>query len=266
MSATIEPAWHGGALPAASRDWAWFFDLDGTLIEIAAVPAGVRVDAEVRTLIADIASATDGAVALITGRPIADIDHLFPDVRLPDAGQHGVERRNVMGQITRHAFPLGTLDLARRTLTSIVPRHPGLLLEDKGMSIALHYRQAPALASFAHRTMRYVQARAGAAFCVQAGKRVVELKPCGRDKGDAIAEFMGEIPFHGRTPVFVGDDSTDELGFDVVNRMGGISVKVGGGRTRAAWQLRDVTSVRRWLALGLHASPTRAHRHAAGDA
>lgn len=250
MTATIARARRGTALPAPSPHWAWFFDLDGTLIEIADVPSGVRVDAEVRALIGDLATAADGAVAVITGRPISDIDHLFPDVRLPAAGQHGVERRNAMGQVTRHAFPVGALDMARRTLNSIVVRHPALLLEDKGMSLAVHYRQAPALASFAHRIMRAVQTRAGAAFCVQAGKRVVELKPCGRDKGDAIAAFMDELPFHGRLPVFVGDDATDELGFDVVNRLGGISVKVGGGRTRASWQLRDVTAVRQWLTQG----------------
>lgn len=266
MSTSIEHAWRGGALPTPSPNWAWFFDLDGTLIEIAEVPAGVRVDDEVRALIGDLANAADGAVAVITGRPITDIDHLFPEFRLPVAGQHGVERRNVMGQITRHAFPIGTLDMARRTLNSIVARHPALLLEDKGLSLALHYRQAPALASFAHRVMRNVQTRAGAAFCVQAGKRVVELKPCGRDKGDAIAAFMEEIPFHGRMPVFVGDDFTDELGFEVVNRMGGISVKVGVGRTRALWQLRDVTSVRQWLANGAARRPSPVHTHASETA
>ena len=238
------------ALPVPSADWAWFFDLDGTLIELADVPTGVHVDDAVRELIGGLAAAADGAVAVITGRPIVDIDRLFPELRLPVAGQHGVERRDVQGNLTRHDFAAAPLDVARRALVFLVENNSGLLLEDKGMSLALHYRLAPALGSYAHRFMRAVQSRAGAAFCVQAGKKVVELKPCGRDKGDAIADFMQEIPFRGRMPVFVGDDATDELGFEVVNSMGGLSVKVGAGRTRAAGQLRDVTAVRAWLAQG----------------
>ena len=248
MSAYRQPARRARILPPPSAAWAWFFDLDGTLIEIADVPSGVHVDEELRTLIGNLAQEASGALAVITGRPIADIDRLFPDLRLPVAGQHGVERRDRDGLVTHHAFPVAALDVARRRLSSLVARHPALLLEDKGLSLALHYRQAPALAGYAHRVVRAAQQRVGAAFCVQRGKRVVELKPCGRDKGDAIAAFMSEVPFHGRVPVFVGDDSTDELGFDVVNRMGGISIKVGGGRTSAAWKLRDVTAVRRWLA------------------
>jgi trehalose 6-phosphate phosphatase len=238
----------GHTLPTPSSGWAWFFDLDGTLIELAEVPSGVHVDDAVRGLIGDLAAAVDGAVAVITGRPISDIDRLFPDFRLPVAGQHGVERRDALGHVTRHDFDAAPLDVARRALMFVAEANPGLLLEDKGMSLALHYRQAPTLGSYAHRFMRALQARAGAEFCVQSGKKVVELKPCGRDKGDAITAFMQENPFRGRMPVFIGDDVTDELGFDVVNAMGGVSVKVGAGRTRAAWQLRDVTAVRTWLA------------------
>lgn len=234
--------------PRPSPDWAYFFDLDGTLVELAPVPTGVRADAELRQLITTLASTADGAVAIITGRPISDIDRLFPDVRLPVAGQHGSERRNALGQVMRHPFAAAGLDAARRVLQAVVTRHPALLLEDKGLSLALHYRQAPQLAGFAHRTMRQVQQAAGDGFCVQAGKRVVELKPAGRNKGMAIREFLAEFPFHGRRPVFIGDDVTDEHGFDVVNALDGLSVKVGRGRTSARWQLQNVDAVRRWLA------------------
>src|SRR5262249_27620579 len=96
----------------------------------------------------------------------------------------------------------------------------------------------------------------GAGFCVQSGKRVVELKPAGKDKGIAVREFMREAPFRGRTPVFIGDDITDEYGFATVNRMRGTSVKVGPGRTVARWRLEDVRAVRAWLARGI---PRRAH-------
>ncbi len=234
-------------LAPPSSDLAFFFDLDGTLVELTAVPAGVAADATLRQLITALAAGADGAVAIITGRPISDIDRLFPDVRLPVAGQHGSERRNAFGQLFRHASASHGLELARRTLQGVVARHPSLLLEDKGLSIALHYRQAPQLAGFAHRTMRGIQRTIGDAFCVQSGKRVVELKPAGRDKGMAILEFMAEIPFHGRVPVFIGDDVTDEHGFTVVNAMDGISIKVGRGKSSAIRQVPNVHAVRRWL-------------------
>ena len=236
-------------LPSPSPDWAYFFDLDGTLVELAPVPSGVHADDALRRLIMELASVADGAVAIVTGRPISDIDRLFPDVRLPVAGQHGCERRNALGQVIRHPFASTGLEVARRTLQQVVARHTDLLLEDKGLSLALHYRQAPRLASYAHRVMRTVQRASGDGFCVQAGKRVVELKPAGRDKGMAIVEFMAEIPFHGRIPVFIGDDATDEQGFGVVNELGGMSVKVGRGRTSARWQIQNVRSVRQWLSL-----------------
>ena len=235
------------AVPAPSAEWAYFFDLDGTLVELTSVPSGVHADDELRALIAALATATGGAVAVITGRAIADIDRLFPGMRLPVAGQHGVERRSSTGAVQRHVFPVAQLDIARATLQAVVTRHPMLLLEDKALSIALHYRQAPRLASYAHRVMREVRAQLGDAFCVQRGKRVIELKPAGRDKGLAISEFMAEAPFAGRLPVFVGDDVTDEHGFDVVNTLGGLSIKVGRGVTRARSQLADVSSVRCWL-------------------
>ncbi len=237
----------GRQLPSPSREWAYFFDLDGTLVELASKPWGVKADTELRELIASLAESTQGAVAVITGRPIADIDRLFPDIRLPVAGQHGVERRTITGELRRHLFPAELLDAARVTLLDVERRHPELLLEDKGLSLALHYRQAPRLASYAHRMMHRLRDDLGTAFCVQTGKRVVELKPAGRDKGIAIREFMDEVPFSGRRPVFIGDDITDEDGFEVVNAYGGISIKVGGGTTIARRQLPNVKAVRAWL-------------------
>jgi len=235
------------ALPAPSRDWAFFFDLDGTLVEIESVPTRVHADAELRALIASLALATNGAVAVITGRPITDIDALFPDLRLPVAGQHGVERRTASGVVLHQAGAAGALDVARHMLGDVVRRHAGLMLEDKGLSLALHYRQTPRLASYAHRVMHAARNAVGDEYCLQRGKRVVELKPAGRNKGIALSEFMQEHPFSGRMPLFIGDDVTDEYAFLVVNSLGGLSVKVGGGRTAARHQLASVTAVRRWL-------------------
>jgi trehalose 6-phosphate phosphatase len=182
----------------------------------------------------------------MSGRSLADIDRLFPHVRLPASGQHGAERRNAVGHAMRHH---ATQDLApiRERLARAIVDKPGLLLEDKGLSLALHYRRAPQLAEFVHRTVDALLPELGDDYGILRGKSVVELKPAGRDKGRALVEFMGEPPFAGRTPVFVGDDATDEFGFETVNRLGGLSIKVGPGDTLARWRLDNVIAVQQWL-------------------
>jgi trehalose 6-phosphate phosphatase len=246
------PSGPSGALPPPPprREWAYFFDIDGTLVDIADSPTGVRLDGDLGLLIAGLYHDAGGAVALISGRAIADIDALFPGHRLPTAGQHGLERRDAAGRISRHAFPSVQLERAHDRLADAAARHPKLLLEHKGLSLALHYRRAPHLAGYAHRLMHTIQARMGTQYCLQTGKRVVEMKPAGKDKGAAVLEFMQEPPFRGRTPVFVGDDVTDEYGFSAVNRLHGYSIKVGPGRTAAHWRVPDVAAVRAWLATG----------------
>ena len=242
------------ALPAPQPDWAYFFDIDGTLVDLTDSPAGASGDAPLRRLIGELARAVGGAVALISGRAIADIDRLVPETQIPAAGQHGVERRDAAGRIARHAFPAKELDWLRHEVAAAAAPHHGLVVEDKGLSLALHYRRAPRLGGFVHRLARALVAQAGTQYCIQAGKRVVEIKPAGKDKGVAVEEFMQEEPFRGRTPVFVGDDITDEYGFATVNRLHGHSIKVGPGRTAARWRLRDVQAVRAWLQRGLAAA------------
>ncbi len=234
-------------IPVPQTDWAYFLDFDGTLVEIASHPDGVRPDQRLRVLLDELLRATGGAVALITGRAIDEIDALLGMPHLAVAGQHGAERRDASG--ARPSRPRATTDLsfARATLLALVVRYPLLHFEDKGLSMALHYRNAPALASFAHRTVRTLQRQLGAGFTTQPGKRVIELKPAGYTKGDAIVAFMHEQPFVGRRPVFVGDDTTDEHGFKMVNQAGGVSVKVGRGRTLAAHRLPTVDAVHTWL-------------------
>jgi len=241
----------GTALPAPQPDWAYFFDIDGTLVDLTDSPGGASADARLRQLIAELSRAAGGAVALISGRSIADIDRLVPDTQIPVAGQHGVERRDAAGRISRHAFPASELDWLRHEVAAATAPHRGLVLEDKGLSLALHYRRAPRLGGFVHRLARALVTQAGTQYCIQGGKRVVEMKPAGKDKGVAVEEFMREEPFRGRTPVFIGDDVTDEYGFATVNRLHGYSIKVGPGRTAARWHLRDVQAVRAWLERGL---------------
>lgn len=233
--------------PAPQCDWAYFFDIDGTLVDFADTPTAVRVGDDVRRLLEHLYECAGGAVALMSGRPITEVDRLFPTVRMPVAGLHGVERRNAAGVHSRHASPTDGFDQVRRQLTAAIADKPGLLLEDKGVSLALHYRRVPELAEFVQRTMREILPPLAGRYSLQLGKSVVEMKPAGKDKGLAVLEFLEEAPFAGRVPVFVGDDDTDEYGFHVVNRLDGHSIKVGAGATAARWRLADVEAVRLWL-------------------
>ncbi|HEX4632987.1 MAG TPA: trehalose-phosphatase, partial [Gemmatimonadales bacterium] len=160
-------------------------------------------------------------------------------------------RRGADGRITRHPPPEG-LDAARRVLTETGDSR--IEIEDKGLSIALHYRLAPQLGGYAGRLARAAARAAGPQYAVLPGKRIVEIKPAGRDKGLAVREFLDEPPFRGMTPLFVGDDVTDEQGFETVNAAGGVSIKVGAGDTVARWHLRDVRAVRAWMARAIVAA------------
>ena len=234
-------------MPPYSRDWAFFLDLDGTLLEIADSPDAVGIGPEEQKLLENLRSRSDGAVAIISGRALARIDELFRPLVLPAAGQHGVERRDAKGVRHRHRFPANVLRPVAVGMRSFAAQHRGLVFEDKGASVALHYRKAPQLASAVQAAVRQAAEPLGEAVEVQDGKMVVELKPAGCDKGKAIAQFMEEAPFSGRTPVFLGDDVTDEYGFRVVNAIGGHTIKVGEGESAARWRLESPTAVRAWL-------------------
>jgi trehalose 6-phosphate phosphatase len=226
-----------------------FLDVDGTLLELAPAPDRVVVAATLPPLLQRLRRRLGGAVALITGRAISDVDRLFTGMRLPIAGQHGSERRDAQGTLHLHAPETETLARLRRLFTEFAGRHEGLLLEDKGATLALHYRQAPQLAATVHRAVRDgVEATGTRAWRLQPGKCLLEVRQEGRDKGTAIADFMAEQPFRGRRPVFIGDDRGDEHGFAVVERMGGWTVKVGRGASRAQYRLSDVAAVIAWLA------------------
>jgi trehalose 6-phosphate phosphatase len=240
-----------GTPPAARADWAYFLDVDGTLIDIAATPEAVHVDAALLGLIARLQRASGGALALVSGRALSFLDRRLGALRLPLAGQHGLERRDAAGRLHVHAAPAAARSAIKRALAPVLARHPGLLLEDKGLTLALHYRRSPQLASYAHRLMARLAAEADAGLELQRGRRVAEIKPAGKDKGAAVADFLQEPPFRGRRPVFIGDDRNDEHGFAEVNRLDGVSIKVGQGASCARYRLRDVAAVRRWLAAAL---------------
>jgi trehalose 6-phosphate phosphatase len=234
-------------IAGSPRETALFLDVDGTLLHLADTPDAVTIERETVELLGRVHRATDGGLALITGRRIGDIDRLFAPLALPVAGQHGFERRDAAGAVQRHAQPAPQLATSRARLAAFAHEHPGVLIEDKGLTLAAHYRLAPQAEAKLAALAAGLAAESGGVLGVQRGKMVFELRPAGKDKGTAIAEFMAEAPFLGRTPVFLGDDLTDEYGFSIVNGMGGVSVKVGDGPTEARLRVSDVNAVREWL-------------------
>jgi trehalose 6-phosphate phosphatase len=234
-------------MPPFEKKWAFFLDIDGTLLEIAATPKAVHTAKADCELVAALYDKAGGALALVSGRSLAMIDELFSPMRLPAAGQHGVERRDARGRVHRPSFSADLLARAAEPIRAFAQRHDGLVFEHKGYSMALHYRLAPRLAAAAHAVVREAARSVGEGVEVQHGKMVAELKPSGHDKGRAIEEFMRDRPFKGRVPVFLGDDLTDEHGFRVVDRMGGHAIKIGPGATVARWRLASPAAARAWL-------------------
>jgi trehalose 6-phosphate phosphatase len=244
--------------PPLAAGWCLFLDIDGTLLEHEDHPEKVIVDSALRTLLFRLAQGLDGALALISGRSIQNVERLFAPLVVPVAGLHGVEHRDPQGVIRRHQMNEEALRAARAHLEQTAAQNPGLFFEDKGLNLALHYRTAPEAAPVAEGAVRAVARDLGLRFEIQKGKMVWEVKPSGYDKGTAIEEYLDDPPFTGRTPVFLGDDLTDEVGFELVNGHGGHSIKVGPGKTRAHWRLKDAAAVRAFLlALAAHVETGR---------
>lgn len=236
-------------LPSGKERWSLFLDFDGTLAEIAETPDRVRVDAALPATLMVLHRVFDGALALVSGRSIAELDAFLSPARLPAAGVHGLERRGAKaGSHRRPAFSRA-LDPLRAALARLALEDPRLVVEDKGAALALHYRRAPERGEECRRLMaRALEGSAAlAGFRLMPGKMVVEAGPAGGDKGTVIREFMGEAPFAGRRPVFIGDDRSDEDGFSVVTELRGIAVKVGEGRTRARFRIASVAALGAWL-------------------
>ena len=233
---------------APDAGWALFLDVDGTLLEFAATPQDVHVPNRLKGLLLALSERLEGAVALVSGRSVENLDQLFAPHRFSAAGVHGCERRTATGITLRPEVNTRSIAHARDQLTAFTVNHPGLLLEDKGYGLALHFRRAPELEAQVHATMTATLDQLGADFQLQAGKLVYELRPANWSKGTSIFAFMQETPFQGRRPIFIGDDVTDEDAFDAVNALDGISVCVGDRpETRARYRLHGVADVHRWL-------------------
>ena len=218
---------------------AFFLDVDGTLLEFKSRPEDVVADDSLRALLARVRADAGGALALVSGRTLADLDRIVSPLLLPAAGTHGAELRFADGH--RETTESTVLDAVRAVAKRFVEEHSGLSLEDKGASLAIHYRTAPEwsadIADFLERLV--VQDD----LMVQHGKMVAEVKTARSDKGKAIDVLMQSPPFAGRTPLFIGDDLTDEHGFRVVRKRDGVSIKVGTGNTLAQYRLNDPEEV-----------------------
>jgi trehalose 6-phosphate phosphatase len=233
-------------LPPPSLNWCLFLDVDGTLIELTDSPLETVADAPLKDLLRSVAERLGGALALVSGRSIRYLDELFAPLRLPAAGLHGVERRKGSGILHGASFADSRLDPARAALRSLAETHPGMLIEDKGRTLAAHFRMVPQLESLVRGRMAEIAQHLGGDYHVQEGSKVFELKPRGFSKATAIKAFLKEPPFSGRKPVFVGDDLTDRDGFRMVEDVGGMSIAVG-TRVHAQFSLADAAAVRGWL-------------------
>ncbi|MCA0393689.1 MAG: trehalose-phosphatase [Proteobacteria bacterium] len=233
--------------PSLSQRCALFLDVDGTLVDFAAHPERVSVRAGLVQRLAQLADERDGALVLVSGRRIEWLDRLFAPLQLAAAGLHGLQRRRAGEPLPAPADPPAALREVLGQATALLQAHPHAHVEDKGEAIALHWRAMPDAAADLQAFAIQALARLPG-YRLQPGDHVVELRPRQADKGMAIAAFLDEAPCAGRVPVFVGDDLTDEHGFEVVNARGGASILVGDRSGSAAThRLPDVASVHAWL-------------------
>lgn len=236
-------------LPSPRPDWALFLDIDGTLIEHAEHPEGVTIPRDLPDRLAAAQAALDGAVALVSGRTIDWMDRKFSPTRLAASGQHGAEVRLAPDA---PAVPI-PMPKWRAPLEEALKREldswPGVFVEHKPLSLAVHFRAVP---EFGDAVMERVMALGrGLDETVEFlhGRYVIEVRQAGHNKGTAVETLMKTAVFTGRTPVFLGDDITDEDGFSAARRLGGIAVAVGPRETsRADYHMSGPTNVRAWLA------------------
>lgn len=253
-------------MPGVDDRWALFLDVDGTLLDFVDQPDQVYVDPRLRELIEDLYGALDGALALVSGRSLDDLDDLFGHPPWAMAGLHGLELRSADGRYRGVHIGATRRSLVRDIAQDIAAGLPGVSLEDKGMAVALHCRTSPHLFDRLHeRVTRVLPSIAG--YEMQPGNLVIELKPEGMDKGSAVASLLSAWPFKGRQPVYVGDDLTDEHGFAVANLENGLSVRVGNREpSLARYCLPEPAAARAWLFRVLHALKHGAlsHAHSSG--
>ena len=237
--------------PLSSLDnIAIMLDVDGTLLDIAPTPREVIVPPDLPHTLAHVRDRLGGALAVVSGRPIAEIDEFFAPLRFVAIGGHGAEMRPVADGVTMSGRAAPLNPMFRQRLKDIAATHPGVLVEDKGYSIALHYRQVPKQGlALVHDVKHAYQAWADESFELLSGKAVIEVKYAAFNKGSAVRDLMTYPPFKGRAPIFVGDDRTDEDAFKVVPEFYGQAMSVGRKLPGIDKVFDGPSDVRRWLRL-----------------
>lgn len=232
-----------------AAETALFLDLDGTLAPIVEVPSEARVDDACREVLTRARERLAGRVAIVSGRAIEVVDEILGGSVLCVAGVHGLQRRNALGEVFEKP-PHARVAEAAATLEALARKTPGLLVETKGPSVAIHYRKAASAEAAVLEAVERIAQASG--LDLQLGKAVAELRTPGPNKATAIRRFMLEAPFRGARPLFVGDDLTDEPAFAEARRLGGAGLLVGEARpTKAQGRLKDPADVVAWIARGL---------------
>jgi trehalose 6-phosphate phosphatase len=227
---------------------AMLLDIDGTLLDLARTPREVWVPPGLAATLHALHEQTNGALALVSGRSLNDIDLIFAPARFPAVGGHGAEMRLSLDSeaVATHAPPMDQ-ELKRR-LAAIARLSPGILLEDKGYSLALHYRLAPHAEKAIYEAVSLIRADLpNAPIEVLPGKCVCEIKQSGFDKATGVRELMMHEPFTGRRPIFIGDDVTDESVFAAMPDLGGLAFSVGRQAQGVAGHFDEPSNVRAWL-------------------
>jgi trehalose 6-phosphate phosphatase len=243
------PKMMAGELAQRLGDYAFLFDIDGTLLDLAPTPREVWVPPGLGETLSRLRDRTSGALALVSGRSLNDIDLIFAPEIFPAVGGHGAELRISVDSeaVATHAPPMDK-ELKRR-LAAIAKLSPGILLEDKGYSLALHYRLAPHAEKAIYEAVSLIRNELPEAQIeVLPGKCVCEIKQYGFDKATGVRELMTHEPFCGRRPVFIGDDVTDESVFAIMPALGGIAFSVGRRAPGVAGHFDEPQDVRAWLA------------------
>jgi len=231
------------------KQTALLLDVDGTLLDIAATPDGVVVPSCLRSPLATLLRLCDGALALVSGRPITQLDKFFAPVQTPAIGSHGAEIRLSPGGAVLERITKPMSESLRHTLHQLAAADPRLIIEDKGYSIAVHWRRAPEKEDLVRERIAEAVLQSGdCELEILGGKSVSEVKSRHVNKGLAVTQLMAEPPFAGRRPLFLGDDVTDESVFAVLPNFDGVGYSVGKPIKGARGIIKSPHDVRAWLA------------------
>jgi trehalose 6-phosphate phosphatase len=245
----VSPKLMASELARRLGEYAILLDIDGTLLDLAPTPREVWVPPDLSETLSRLRDKTSGALALVSGRSLNDIDLIFAPEQFPAVGGHGAEMRISIDSeaVASHAPPMDK-ELKRR-LAAIAKLSPGILLEDKGYSLALHYRLAPHAEKAIYEAVSLIRAELpNAPIEVLPGKCVCEIKQSGFDKATGVRELMTHEPFRGRRPLFIGDDVTDESVFVIMPDLAGLAFSVGRRAEGVAGHFDEPRDVRAWLA------------------